>query len=163
MNRFASSCAPSLCRSVAIVLLAAVGACTPRERAPEPPTTEAPRMSDSPNASPLVSSLQVESDADSLHFLLQVTNASAAPVQLTFRSGQSFDFVVLQDGRELWRWSADRMFTQAIRNVTLAPGETRTYDASWSPPSGTSGDLIVQGVLTAQEHRVEQQTEIRLP
>lgn len=120
-------------------------------------------MSDSPAAAPLVSTLQVESSADSLRFLLQVTNAAGEALQLTFPTGQSFDFVVLQNDRELWRWSSDQMFTQAIRTERLAPGETRTFEASWQRPPGARGAITVRGFLTAQEHRGEQQAEVQLP
>lgn len=115
------------------------------------------------SSGPLVSSLQVETGPDSVRFVLQVTNAGPAPVTLEFPNGQSFDFVVTQDGREVWRWSADMMFTQALRSETLAPGETRTFDAMWSPPAGTSGDFVARGFLTAREHRAEQQMSFRLP
>ncbi len=115
------------------------------------------------HTSPLVSSLQVETRGDSIRFLLQVTNAEAGPVTLTFPSGQSADFVVLQGGRELWRWSADQMFTQAVRTETLPPGGTRSYEALWTRPAGVRGELVARGVLTAREHRVEQQAHFRLP
>lgn len=102
---------------------------------------------------PLVSSLQVEATDPEVFFTLQVTNTSAEPVRLTFPTGQSFDFVVLDRGRELWRWSADQMFTQAFRTEVLPPGETRRYQASWRPPAGLSGQFTARGVLTAQEPR----------
>lgn len=111
----------------------------------------------------LVSSLQVEPFADSVQFHLSVTNPAAEPVQLTFPSGQSFDFVVMDNGREVWRWSGDQMFTQAIRTETLQPGQTQSYRATWMAPSGMSGEFTVRGMLTAQEHRVEQETRVRLP
>ncbi|HEX2187635.1 MAG TPA: BsuPI-related putative proteinase inhibitor [Longimicrobiaceae bacterium] len=114
-------------------------------------------------AGPLVSSLQVETAGDSVRFVLQVTNASAAPARLEFPSGQSFDFVVERDGAELWRWSADRMFTQAVRSETLASGETRTYEAAWRPPAGVGGELVARGILTAGDARAEQQARFRLP
>lgn len=112
---------------------------------------------------PLVSSLQVETSSDSVRFVLQVTNASDAPVELEFPSGQSFDFVVARGGAELWRWSADRMFTQAIRNETLAPGETRTYEAAWRPPAGTAGELVARGFLATRGAPAEQRARFRLP
>lgn len=111
----------------------------------------------------LVSSLNVETARDSVRFVYQVTNAAGAPVALTFPSGQSFDLVVEGGGRELWLWSADRMFTQAVRTETLAPGETRTYTAAWSPPAGVSGELAARAFLTAREHRAEQPASFRLP
>jgi hypothetical protein len=110
----------------------------------------------------LATSLQVEQLADSVRFALRVTNATAEPVNLTFSSGQSFDFVVEREGREVWRWSDDMMFTQAIRQETMAPGATRNYGATWVPPRGASGRYTVRGVLTAREHPVEQRAEFQL-
>jgi hypothetical protein len=114
-------------------------------------------------ANGLAASLQTESFADSVRFHLRLTNASDAAVELTFPTGQSFDFVVSQGGREVWRWSADQMFTQAIRHERLAPGETREYTARWTPPAAVRGEFEVRGWLTAQEHRLEQRTALRLP
>jgi hypothetical protein len=144
-----------------LALLMAGSSCAPASvpEAPREPTRDQVSVPDSD----LAASLQVENLGDSVRFSLRVTNAAPQPVQLTFPTGQSFDFVVLQEGRELWRWSADMMFTQAIRQEALAPEETRTYSASWSPPAATRGRFVVQGFLTAQEHRLEQQTDFRLP
>lgn len=114
-------------------------------------------------ADPLVSSLQVATFADSVRFALQVTNAGSAPVPLEFTSGQTHDFVVLRGGAELWRWSADRVFTQALHAEALAPGETRAFEGSWRVPAGTSGELVARGFLVAAGRRAEQQAAFRLP
>jgi len=140
--------------ALALFLLAGAAACTPRETVPGPSAA---------SAGPLVSSLQVETSTDSVRFVLQVTNATAAPMALEFSSGQTFDFVVLDGERELWRWSADRMFTQALRSETLAAGETRTYEAAWRPPAGVRGRLVARGYLTARGLRAEQQSYFQLP
>ncbi len=112
---------------------------------------------------PLVASLQVATFADSVRFALQVTNAGSAPVELEFPSGQTHDFVVSRAGAELWRWSADRVFTQALHGETLAPGETRAFEGSWRVPAGTGGELVARGFLTARGRRAEQQAGFRLP
>ena len=111
----------------------------------------------------LVPSLQVNTSGATVRFTLQLSNTGSTPVPLEFTSGQSFDFAVLQGGRELWRWSADQMFTQALRSETLAPGATRTYEATWSPPAGTRGEFTASGILTATNRRVEQRAIFRLP
>jgi hypothetical protein len=109
----------------------------------------------------LASTLQAEAFTDSVRFSLQVTNTSAGPVHLTFPSSQLFDFVVFQHGREVWRWSADRMFAQAIHEVTLAPGETRAFDAVWTG-AGRRGELEVHAVMMGRPYRLEQQTRFHL-
>lgn len=114
-------------------------------------------------ADPLVASLQVATSADSVRFALQVTNAGSAPVELEFASSQTHDFVVSRAGAELWRWSADLMFAQALRSETLAPGETRAFEGTWRVPAGTRGELVARGFLTARGRRAEQQAAFRLP
>ena len=115
------------------------------------------------SSGPLVPSLQVQTSGGSVQFVLQVTNTSSAAVPLEFSSGQSFDFAVVRDGREVWRWSADQMFTQALRSETIAPGATRTYTASWNPPAGMRGEFTASGVLTATNHPVGQRAIFQLP
>jgi hypothetical protein len=114
-------------------------------------------------SAPLVSSLQVETFPDSVRFALQVTNPGPGTVTLDFPTGQSFDFLVARGGTEVWRWSADQVFTQALRTESLAPGETRTFTAAWEPPAGTRGDFVARGFLTARGTRAEQQAQFRLP
>ncbi len=143
-----------------LALLAPVlGACAPP---PPPAAPDGPMPASSP-AGPLTTSLQVQTGADSVVFVLQVTNTADAPVELEFSSGQQFDFAVLDGTREVWRWSAERGFTQALGSETVAPGATRTYTASWSPPAGTRGRLTARGTLTARNHRVEQASFFTLP
>jgi hypothetical protein len=117
-----------------------------------------------PNAEvgPLLPSLQVTEVGDSVHFVFQVTNTSTEPVELHFRTGQSFDFLAMDGGREVWRWSADRMFTQALRQERLDGGATLRFEASWLPPADLRGDLLAIARLTAWNVPVEQQANIRL-
>lgn len=110
----------------------------------------------------LIASVQANAAGDSVTFLLQVTNTSRTPAELTFPSSQEFDFSVERGGRNVWTWSGDRMFAQALRNVTLRAGETRTYEATWRPGPGASGEHVVTGVLTAVEPEIRQSTRFRL-
>jgi hypothetical protein len=66
---------------------------------------------------------------EALRFTLTVENRGSQPVTLTFRTAQRFD-VRIHDaaGREVWRWSADRMFGQAIGEERLEPGARRSWD-----------------------------------
>jgi hypothetical protein len=116
-----------------------------------------------PDGSPVLASVKAATfGADSAVFSLQVTNTASGPLPLSFSSGQEFDFIVLRGGQEVWRWSGEQMFTQAFRSETLAPGETRTYTATWAPLPGTSGEYTVRGRLTARNVQAEQTTQFRL-
>jgi hypothetical protein len=141
-----------------LLLAAAAAAC----RAPAPEGGPAPRAA--AYGGPLVSSLQVEAGRDSVLFRLQVTNPTAGPVRLTFPSGMTHDFAVTDRGREVWRWSAGRHFPQALVQLTVAAGDTRTYTEVWRPAAALRGrPLVAEGRLTSSDHPLRQSTPITLP
>ena len=156
----------SVYRLVGLAGIAVLVACVPQQPAAQP------------EGSPVLSSIKATTfGSDSVAFTLQVTNTASArlvvlsvpvgrvasaPLVLEFGSGQEFDFVVSRGAQEVWRWSADRMFTQALRTDTLAPDETRTYSATWTPPPGSAGEYTIRGSLAARNVRVEQTMQFRL-
>jgi hypothetical protein len=142
---------PFLAVFLAAATLAA--ACVPLEPAAGVPAAEGP----------LVSSLSVRTGETAVHFLLQVTNASESPVEVVLPSGQSYDFAVRQGTRDLWRWSDGMFFTQAVRNVWMAPGETMEFAEEWSPPAGTVGELEAEGLLASTSHPLRNSAVFRLP
>ncbi|MCS6862423.1 MAG: BsuPI-related putative proteinase inhibitor, partial [Abditibacteriales bacterium] len=68
---------------------------------------------------------------ESVRMTLTLMNAGKRPVTLHFRSGQIFDFIVKRGRVEVWRWSQDKAFTQALQDITLAPGETKRFEVTW--------------------------------
>ena len=62
---------------------------------------------------------------------LQVTNLAGAPTVLTMYSGQRYDVLVRQRGALIWQWSHDKAFVQVVRESTMAPGETLSFDWTW--------------------------------
>ena len=58
-------------------------------------------------------------------WLIDVTNLTDAPFVLQFRDGQSADVVLTDEsGTEVYRWSADKAFTDALWDQTIEPGAT---------------------------------------
>ncbi|CAN5664810.1 hypothetical protein BH23GEM6_BH23GEM6_20430 [soil metagenome] len=112
---------------------------------------------------PLLPSLQASAVGDTVFFVFQVTNTSTEPVELHFRSGQTYDFAVMDGDRTVWRWSDDQMFTQALRQEVLAPGATLRFEESWRPPAGLQQPYVAVGRLVAENRPVEQRMNIRLP
>ena len=147
---------------LALAALALLAACV--RPGPLAPATAAGSEAGGGAAEPLVTTLSVQPSADSVRFLLQVTNATQAPLTLHFRSGQSYDFAVSDGGRPVWTWSQEMMFTQALRSVTLAPGETRAYAETWRPAASLRGrQLSVTARLASSSHPVERTQAFRLP
>jgi len=76
-------------------------------------------------------SLKAHSLPGGVEMVLTVTNQSQEPVEFTFSSGMHHDFVIERQGREVWRWSAGRMFTQAVTTETLEPAGRLIYRDVW--------------------------------
>ncbi|MGD9518318.1 MAG: BsuPI-related putative proteinase inhibitor [Armatimonadota bacterium] len=69
------------------------------------------------------------SRGDTLTAVLTVRNDDQAPVDLTFPTGKTYDFTLTDAaGTEVWRWSADKAFTQALVKRTLKPAESYNVD-----------------------------------
>jgi len=84
----------------------------------------------------LDSHLVVTVQPSAIQFALGVKNVGKKHVELTFRSGQSYEFVVVDSvGREVWRWSAGRMFTQGVQNKQLSSGDSMNAREAWTAPA----------------------------
>jgi hypothetical protein len=91
-----------------------------------------------------------------VHFTLILRNTSKSAQKLTFNTGQSFDITATAAGQPqpAWRWSQGKMFTMALRNMTLKAGQTQTWTATWEQNDGNGnavprGDYNVVGRITA--------------
>ncbi len=94
---------------------------------------------------------------------LTVFNHSAEPVHLEFRTSQRYDFVIEDGkGREVWRWSEGRLFTQALGEEILGP-ETprRTYETAFDGELAP-GTYTVTGLVTAETRRISASLTIAL-
>jgi hypothetical protein len=109
----------------------------------------------------LASSLAVNV-ADGVHFKLNVRNNSPRMVELRFPNGKTHDFFVLDEsGREVWRWSNGRMFTQALQNKLIKSKDNAVFADSWSA-SNAHGKFTAVAVLASVNHPVEERVEFAL-
>lgn len=109
----------------------------------------------------LEATLDVTVRDDDVVFDVRVENDGDAPVELTFSTGQTADVTVyesdsidengggLEDSEPVWRWSDGRMFTQAIREGTLQPGEEIREQFTWENPP--AGEYVARGTLSADK------------
>ena len=99
-----------------------------------------------------------------IRLTLTARNATREAVQLTFSSGQKFDFEIRRGakiaGPLLWQWSRDQSFVQMLSGETLKPNQARTYHAVFDPKAAakaappvtlTPGTYTVIGVLTTMQ------------
>lgn len=83
-------------------------------------------------------------------FEIVATNVSDEPVTMEFRNGQVFDIWILGTGGAIiWRWASGRMFTQALREIRLLPGESASRRVVW-PGTDASGTIQIAGPLFAR-------------
>ena len=100
--------------------------------------------------------------AGGLRFTLAVANPSKHRVELTFPDGRTRDFAVLDaGGREVWRWSAGRMFTQGVQARLLGARDSVVYEGRWPVPAPGRYTVIAQ--LRSDSHPIERRLAFTVP
>ena len=128
--------------------------------APVRPALSARQASDD-RKSPVEAQLYVRTNESSVTLALHVFNTGKRRVEITFPSGQTYEFVVLDSaGREVWRWGKGRMFTQTLRNKLLAGGESLELEETFDLLE--PGRYTARGTLTSENYPLVQQTEFTI-
>jgi hypothetical protein len=110
----------------------------------------------------LDSHLIVTVQPTAIQFALGVKNVGKKHVELTFRSGKSYDFVVVDSvGREVWRWSAGRMFTQGVQNKQLSSGDSMNAREAWTAPA--PGRYTAIATLNSTNFPTEERADFVVP
>ncbi|MCX5766234.1 MAG: BsuPI-related putative proteinase inhibitor [Gemmatimonadetes bacterium] len=124
--------------SLSFTALGVAFACGPRPRNSDVPRASHARAKSEAKLTPTLD-INVK---DGVQFAFRVTNTGDAKVELNFPSGLTHDLVVVDSaGREVWRWSQGRFFTQSLQSRVLRSSDALDYDARW--------DSIPQGRYTA--------------
>lgn len=132
-------------------------ACGPRPPAQETHSRRAEKSQDT-----LTSVLDV-SVGKRVQLTLQVSNPTPRSVELNFPSGHTHDFVVLDSaGRQVWKWSEGRLFTQAMQNRVLEHRESLSYEAGWQP-GARRGTFVAVVSLISDDHPLEQRVQFTVP
>jgi hypothetical protein len=101
-------------------------------------------------------------DTTSLRFALRVVNNTKKMVEIHFPDGQTHDFVVNDStGKEVWRWSEGRMFTQAMRSKTLKGKDGTVFEETWDP-KGQRGAFTAVAILRSENFPVETSIQFSL-
>ena len=97
-----------------------------------------------------------------VEFTLSVTNASDHRVELAFADGRTRDFAVFDAaGREVWRWSRGRLFTQGMQATLIAPGDSVVYEERWTPSAPGRYTLVAQ--LRSENYPLTRQASFVVP
>jgi hypothetical protein len=110
--------------------------------------------------SELTATVYVRTNVSPMRLKLHVLNTSKKRLELTFPSGQTHDFAILDTaGREVWRWASGRMFTQSVRNKLLGGGEAMEFEEAVGSLNLTPGRYIVRATLASQNYPITQAVE----
>jgi len=102
---------------------------------------------------PLAPTLDVAIN-DGVQFNFDVTNAGARKVELLFNDGRTHDIVVIDSlGREVWRWSEGRMFTQTVQSKVLRASDTLRFAEAWT--DAKPGSYVAVASLPSRNYPVE--------
>lgn len=98
---------------------------------------------------------------ETVNFVITVKNTSKKPQILKFHSAQQYDVVVTSEKtqKKVWRWSYNQKFkiNKADNgDVTLAPGQTLTFDVPWYQVDETkthvpAGPYSARATLTSDD------------
>jgi hypothetical protein len=92
---------------------------------------------------------------ETITLVVTIRNRGDAARSLTLPTSQTHDCIVQAGkGGEVWRWSSGRMFAQVITELTFAPGESRSFTATWdqTDPKGAPlppGEYRAVGLVPA--------------
>jgi hypothetical protein len=154
----AFACGPRSHSEASLVSMSVAEAIRPTPKSQQP---SRPKRKDT-SVTKITPSFAVKVDHSTLRFSLDVSNVGKKNVELTFPDGQTHDFVVLDSiGREVYRWGAERMFTQSVQNRTIESGETM-HIAEHATPSLPQGSYVAVATLRSSNFPMQERVAFEL-
>jgi intracellular proteinase inhibitor BsuPI len=114
---------------------AAQGAPTlPQPKTPEQRTKGLADNVAKPSEDTVALDVQATQVSGGTKFVLTVINSTEKLVPFSFRSGQTYDFAVVDasTNQEVWRWSRRMYFSQVLRQEALRPSRNWTFEVMWN-------------------------------
>lgn len=106
---------------------------------------------------------------EDVEMTIVVQNKSNELVDLLFKSGQTYDFIVkkMPENKEVWRWSEGHVFTQAIWTMFLDPRERKTFVIKWDQKDNNSkqvepGTYKIEALITSDPEIFSNSIRIRI-
>jgi hypothetical protein len=99
---------------------------------------------------------------DGVEFRLRVRNNTSKMIELRFPNGMTHDFIV-QDasGKEVWRWSKSRMFTQGMQNKLVKSKDVAEFSEDWDARN-MHGKFTATAILASESHPIQERVEFEL-
>ncbi len=104
---------------------------------PKTPEQKAKGLADNvvkPSEETVALDVQVTDVSGGTRFILTVVNSTDKLVPFSFKTGQTYDFAVIDasTGLEVWRWSRRMYFSQVLRQEALRPNRNWTFEVTWN-------------------------------
>lgn len=97
-----------------------------------------------------------------VEFKLDVRNNTKRMVELRFPSGRTHDFIVKDEsGKEVWRWSSSRMFTQGMQNKLVKAKDVAAFSEAWKPQN-LHGKFTATAILVSDNHPIQETVAFEL-
>ena len=106
----------------------------------------------------LTTKFEVIQKGNAVRLALHVVNSTGKRVEITFPSGQAYDFVVQDSiGRDVWHWAEGHMFTQSVQNKLLGKGERIDIAEEWT--AAKPGKYTAIAMLRSTNFPVQERAE----
>lgn len=114
----------------------------------------APARKSTAHQDTLSTKFTVLAQAEEVRFAFEARNEVGRTIEVSFPTGQEYDFIVTDStGREAWRWSARRLFTQSVQNRLLSRNEAIRVSEGWADPR--PGSYVAVARLRSSNYPVE--------
>ncbi|MEW6388311.1 MAG: BsuPI-related putative proteinase inhibitor [Thermodesulfobacteriota bacterium] len=95
---------------------------------------------------------------------LKVTNLYKHPWEGVCPTSQLYDFFIEKNGKEIWRWSKDRVFLQVITLVVIYAADPKVYRVTWSfspEEIKSAGTYRARAIFIASKQEVFKDFQVR--
>ena len=98
---------------------------------------------------------------ENIEFFLVATNNSSNTITLNFIDTQQYDFYISSStNTEIWRWSADKVFGDALTELVIQAGDSIEISEIWDQ-SLPGGGTIAIGSYSAAGSLLDQSQEVQ--
>lgn len=107
-----------------------------------------------------LSDLIVKSDEE-LGVDIELSNSSGEDAVLNFSSGQTYEIYIKNWQKEvIYTWSADKMFTQALQEMTIEAGKSKSFQENIDVHQFRAGLYFLEVEIKAQEKEIPSRERI---
>lgn len=92
---------------------------------------------------------------------LELLNKSQEDIVLNFSSAQSYEIYIKNWQKEvIYTWSADKMFTQAFKEITIEAGERQSFQEKIAAHQFSAGVYFLEAEIKSSEKEIPSRERI---